>query len=38
MLCDPDRVRAGVWHLAEQERAVRGAQLDPDKEARLWAE
>ena len=38
MLGDPDRVRAGVRHLAEQERAVRRAHLDPDKEARLWAE
>ena len=38
MLGDPDRVRAGVRHLAEQERAVRRAHLDPDKEARLWVE
>jgi len=38
MLGDRDRVRAGVRHLAEQERAVRRAHLDSDKEARLWAE
>jgi hypothetical protein len=38
MLGDPDRVRAGVRHLAEQERAVRRAHLDSGKEARLWAE
>ena len=38
MLCDPERVRAGVRHFAEQERAARRARFDPDNEARLWAE
>ncbi|MDP9484181.1 MAG: recombinase family protein [Actinomycetota bacterium] len=39
MLCDPERVRAGVRQLAEQERAARRARLlNPEKEASLWAE
>ncbi len=38
MLSDPERVRAGVRRLAEQERAVRRARLDPEREAKLWAE
>ncbi len=38
MLCDPERVRAGVRRLAEQERVARRARLDPEKEAALWAE
>lgn len=38
MLSDPERVRAGARRLAEQERAARRARLDPEKEAKLWAE
>jgi hypothetical protein len=38
MLSDPQRVRAGVRRLAEQERAARRTRLGADEEARAWAE
>ncbi len=38
MLSDPERVRAGIRRLAEQERAARHARLDSEREVELWAE
>ena len=38
MLSDPERVRAGIRRLAEQERAARHARLDSEREVKLWAE
>jgi chromosome segregation ATPase len=38
MLSDPERVRAGVKRLAEQERAARRVRLVPDEETKLWTE
>jgi hypothetical protein len=38
MLSDPERVRAGVRRLAEQERAARRTRLGTDGEAKMWAE
>ncbi len=38
MLSEPERVRAGVRRLAEQEKAARRSRLGADEEAKAWAE
>lgn len=38
MLSDPERVRAGVKRLAEQERAARRTRRSPDDEMKTWRE